>query len=74
VQDHAAEIAGCPERIKNEPVFPERLGIRSEFEVKGQQFVGTRPGQHFTAVDPFWGYEIAAPKGHNRRQLADPPN
>jgi hypothetical protein len=61
-----------PTSVEEEPIFPESLGVRSEFEVKGQQFIGTGPSQHLTTVDPFWYYEIAASKGHHRRQLADP--
>ena len=39
-----------------------------EFKVLGQQFVGARPSQYLTTVDPFWDHEIAAPEGHNRRK------
>src|SRR6267154_1252199 len=72
VRDNPAKIAHCPQRVEKEPIFPERLSVRSEFEMTGHQFFGTCPSQHLSSIDPFWHHEIARPKpkGHNRRKLA----
>ena len=69
LRDNPAKIAHCPQRVEKEPIFPERLSVRSELEVMGQQFFGTRPNQRLTTADPFWHHEIAALEGHNNRKL-----
>src|SRR6267154_4390150 len=69
VRDNPAKIAHCPQRVEKEAIFPERLSVRSEFEMTGHQFFGTCPSQHLSSIDPFWHHEIASPKGHYRRKL-----